>query len=42
MVKEFNVMGMLIFVLVKNGKEIERIVGVRKDEFEKKVFKYRV
>ncbi|XP_018446242.2 thioredoxin H2, partial [Raphanus sativus] len=35
--KEFNVTGMPTFVLVKNGKEIERIVGARKDELEKKV-----
>lgn len=39
--KEFNVTGMPTFVLVKNGKEIERIVGARKDELEKKVLKHR-
>lgn len=41
MAKEFNVTGMPTFVLVKNGKEIERIVGARKDELEKKVLKHR-
>ncbi|CAH8307863.1 unnamed protein product [Eruca vesicaria subsp. sativa] len=39
--KEFNVTGMPTFVLVKNGKEIDRIVGARKDELEKKVVKHR-
>ncbi|KAJ0255124.1 Thioredoxin H2 [Hirschfeldia incana] len=39
--KEFNVTGMPTFVLVKNGKEIERIVGANKNELEKKVVKHR-
>ncbi|KAF8114386.1 hypothetical protein N665_0038s0010 [Sinapis alba] len=39
--KEFNVTGMPTFVLVKNGKEIERIVGANKAELEKKVLKHR-
>jgi len=37
--KEFNVTAMPTFVLVKRGKEIERIIGAKKDELEKKVSK---
>lgn len=29
------------FVLLKNGKEVDRVVGAKKDELEKKVDKYR-
>ncbi|CAH8277586.1 unnamed protein product [Arabidopsis lyrata] len=39
--KEFNVTAMPTFVLVKRGKEIERIIGAKKDELEKKVSKLR-
>ncbi|CAA7055350.1 unnamed protein product [Microthlaspi erraticum] len=39
--KEFNVTGMPTFVLVKRGKEVDRIVGARKDELEKKISKLR-
>ncbi|CAH8318537.1 unnamed protein product [Eruca vesicaria subsp. sativa] len=39
--KEFNVTAMPTFVLVKQGKEVDRIVGAKKDELEKKVIKHR-
>ncbi|KAG7548589.1 Thioredoxin-like superfamily [Arabidopsis suecica] len=39
--KEFNVTAMPTFVLVKRGKEIERIIGAKKDELERKVSKLR-
>ncbi|KAJ0259190.1 Thioredoxin domain-containing protein [Hirschfeldia incana] len=39
--KEFNVDAMPTFVLVKNGKEVDRIVGAKKDELEEKVTKHR-
>ncbi|XP_010450751.1 PREDICTED: thioredoxin H2-like [Camelina sativa] len=39
--KEFNVTGMPTFVLIKKGKEIERIIGAKKDELESKVSKLR-
>ncbi|KFK33151.1 hypothetical protein AALP_AA6G337400 [Arabis alpina] len=39
--KEFNVTGMPTFVLMKRGKEVERIVGANKDELERKVSKHR-
>ncbi|VVB09297.1 unnamed protein product [Arabis nemorensis] len=39
--KEFNVTAMPTFVLVKRGKEVERIIGAKKDELENKVSKHR-
>ncbi|RYR60681.1 hypothetical protein Ahy_A04g017736 [Arachis hypogaea] len=39
--KDFKVQAMPTFVLVKQGKEIDRIVGAKKDELEKKVKQYR-
>ncbi|XP_061375882.1 thioredoxin H2 [Gastrolobium bilobum] len=39
--KEFEVQAMPTFVLVKKGKEIERVVGAKKDELEKKIQKHR-
>ncbi|XP_010431035.1 PREDICTED: thioredoxin H2-like [Camelina sativa] len=39
--KEFNVTAMPTFVLVKSGKEIERIIGAKKEELERKVSKLR-
>ncbi|XP_010422468.1 PREDICTED: thioredoxin H2-like [Camelina sativa] len=39
--KEFNVTAMPTFVLVKRGKEIERIIGAKKEELERKVSKLR-
>ncbi|KAK7295323.1 hypothetical protein RJT34_18229 [Clitoria ternatea] len=38
--QEFQVQAMPTFVLVKKGKEIERVVGAKKDELEKKVQKH--
>nr|UFQ43040.1 thioredoxin-h2 [Lobularia maritima] len=39
--KSFNVTAMPTFFFVKRGKEIERIIGAKKDELEKKVSKLR-
>ncbi|XP_044504422.1 thioredoxin H2 [Mangifera indica] len=39
--QEFNVQAMPTFVLMKQGKELDRVVGARKDELEKKIVKYR-
>jgi thioredoxin 1 len=35
------VQAMPTFVLVKNGKEVDRVVGAKKDELEKKIEKHR-
>lgn len=29
------------FLLLKQGKEVERVVGAKKDELEKKILKHR-
>ncbi|KAI6700591.1 hypothetical protein NL676_014915 [Syzygium grande] len=39
--REFGVQAMPTFVLVKKGKEVDRIVGAKKDELEKKIQKHR-
>ncbi|WCJ20825.1 thioredoxin 2 [Euphorbia peplus] len=39
--QEFGVQAMPTFVLVKKGKEIDRVVGAKKDELLKKVEKHR-
>ncbi|KAI8017432.1 Thioredoxin H2 [Camellia lanceoleosa] len=39
--QEFGVQGMPTFVLLKQGKEVGRIVGAKKDELEKMVEKHR-
>ncbi|XP_004302361.1 PREDICTED: thioredoxin H2-like [Fragaria vesca subsp. vesca] len=39
--QEFGVQAMPTFVLLKNGKEVDRVVGAKKDELEKKVEKHR-
>lgn len=39
--REFSVQAMPTFVLVKKGKEVDRIVGAKKDELERKVQKHR-
>ncbi|KAG2714376.1 hypothetical protein I3843_03G026700 [Carya illinoinensis] len=39
--QEFRVQAMPTFVLVKKGKEVDRVVGVKKDELEKKIEKHR-
>lgn len=41
MSQEFGVQAMPTFVLLKNGKEVDRVVGAKKDELEEKVDKYR-
>ena len=39
MAQEFDVQAMLTFLLLKEGKEVERVVEAKKDELEKR-FKY--
>ncbi|KAL3526485.1 hypothetical protein ACH5RR_011141 [Cinchona calisaya] len=39
--QEFRVQAMPTFLLLKQGKEIERVVGGKKDELEKKILKHR-
>ncbi|KDP45467.1 hypothetical protein JCGZ_09716 [Jatropha curcas] len=39
--QEFGVQAMPTFVLVKKGKEVDRIVGARKDELQRKIEKHR-
>ncbi|KAG8366840.1 hypothetical protein BUALT_Bualt16G0009700 [Buddleja alternifolia] len=39
--REFGVQAMPTFVLLKQGKEVERVVGAKKDELEKKILKLR-
>ncbi|CAL5386078.1 unnamed protein product [Camellia sinensis] len=40
--EEFGVEAMPTFVLVKQGKEVDKVVGAKKDELEKKVEKHSV
>lgn len=40
MAQEFGVQAMPTFVLLKKGKEVDRVIGARKDELEKKIQKY--
>ena len=37
MAQEFDVQAMPTFLLLKQGKEVERVVGAKKDELEKKI-----
>ncbi|KAM7508069.1 hypothetical protein LguiA_018522 [Lonicera macranthoides] len=39
--QEFAVQAMPTFVLLKQGKEVERVVGAKKDDLEKMVVKHR-
>ncbi|EEF45000.1 thioredoxin H2 [Ricinus communis] len=39
--QEFGVQAMPTFVLVKKGKEVDRVVGAKKDELLKKIEKHR-
>ncbi|KAL2532127.1 Thioredoxin H2 [Abeliophyllum distichum] len=39
--KEFAVQAMPTFLLLKQGKEVERVVGAKRDELEKKILKHR-
>lgn len=42
MAQEFGVQAMPTFVMMRQGKEIDRVVGAKKDELEKKIQKHRV
>ncbi|XP_059294019.1 thioredoxin H2 [Lycium ferocissimum] len=39
--QEFGVQAMPTFLLLKQGKEVERVVGAKKDELEQKILKHR-
>ncbi|KAL3640154.1 Cytoplasmic thioredoxin isoenzyme 2 [Castilleja foliolosa] len=39
--REFGVQAMPTFLLLKQGMEVERVVGAKKDELEKKILKHR-
>ncbi|KAI3474823.1 hypothetical protein Pfo_030134 [Paulownia fortunei] len=38
--REFGVQAISTFVLLKQGKEVERVVGAKKDELHKKIIKH--
>ncbi|XP_010531799.1 PREDICTED: thioredoxin H2 [Tarenaya hassleriana] len=38
--REFGVQAMPTFVLVKRGKEVDRIIGAKKDELERKIVRH--
>lgn len=40
--EEFGVEAMPTFILIKKGKEVDKIVGARKEELQKKIEKHRV
>ena len=40
--REFKVEAMPTFVLVKRGKEVDRMVGARKAELQKMIEKHRI
>ena len=42
MAREFKVEAMPTFVLVKKGKEVDRIVGARKAELQKMIEKHMI
>ena len=42
MAQEFGVQAMPTFLLLKQGMELERVVGAKKDELEKKIQIHRV
>ncbi|KAK4409889.1 Thioredoxin H2 [Sesamum angolense] len=39
--REFGVQAMPTFLLLKQGKEVERVIGAKKDELEQKIRKHR-
>jgi thioredoxin 1 len=39
--QEFKVQAMPTFVLLKNGKEVDKVVGAKKDELKNKVQKHK-
>lgn len=38
--KEFGVQAMPTFILIKQGKEVDKVVGARKDELQNKIEKH--
>lgn len=41
MAQEFGVQAMPTFVLIKKGRVIDKVTGVRKEELQKKIEKHR-
>ena len=41
MAQEFKVQGMPTFILIKRGKEVDKVVGARKEELQKLIEKHR-
>ncbi|KAI9170095.1 hypothetical protein LWI28_022504 [Acer negundo] len=39
--KQFGIEAMPTFILVKKGKEVDRLVGAKKDDLQKKIEKHR-
>ena len=39
--KEFGIEAMPTFILIKKGKEVDRLVGAKKDDLQKKIEKHR-
>lgn len=39
--QEFGVQAMPTFLLIKKGKEVDKVVGAKKDDLQKKIEKYR-
>ncbi|KAK3223137.1 hypothetical protein Dsin_010162 [Dipteronia sinensis] len=39
--KQFDIEAMPTFILVKKGKEVDRLVGAKKDDLQKKIEKHR-
>lgn len=40
--KQFGIEAMPTFILVKKGKEVDRLVGAKKDDLQKKIEKHRI
>ncbi|KAK2636295.1 hypothetical protein Ddye_031087 [Dipteronia dyeriana] len=40
--KQFGVEAMPTFILIKKGKEVDRLVGAKKDDLQKKIEKHRI
>ena len=40
MAREFEVQAMPTFILAKQGKVVDRVVGAKKDELEQKIAKH--
>lgn len=40
--REFGVQAMPAFILIKKGKEVDKVVGAKKDELQRKIQKHRV